>query len=172
MTTTPKAMAYDVDPTTLASLRAGLEGWEIEVTDSAAMGFPNGPRPKRADLFVVQAGRNDQATITLCRFLIGAGAFIPAGAAHANSWESAEERRQTMSPDEVLLIVLVPADRSTLVRAVLKAGASGCLVLPLQAEDVTGLLARARRGNQPGRHTLNLDKAQTEDRWRDDGGQG
>jgi hypothetical protein len=29
-----------------------------------------------------------------------------------------------------------------------------------------------RQGNQPGRHTLNLDPAQREDHWRDDGGQG
>jgi hypothetical protein len=34
------------------------------------------------------------------------------------------------------------------------------------------MLARAHAGNQPGRHTLNLDQAQREDRWRDDGGQG
>jgi hypothetical protein len=37
---------------------------------------------------------------------------------------------------------------------------------------VAGMLARVRQGNQPGRHTLSLDPAQIEDRWRDDGGQG
>jgi len=39
-------------------------------------------------------------------------------------------------------------------------------------KEVVGVLAHARAGNQPGRHTLNLDQAQIEDRWRDDGGQG
>ena len=34
------------------------------------------------------------------------------------------------------------------------------------------LVARARAGNQPGRHTLDLDRAQHEDPWRDGGGEG
>jgi two-component system OmpR family response regulator len=33
-------------------------------------------------------------------------------------------------------------------------------------------LAHARAGNQPGRHTPDLEQNQAEDRWRDDGGQG
>jgi hypothetical protein len=33
-------------------------------------------------------------------------------------------------------------------------------------------VVHAQAGNQSGRHTLNLEKAQTEDRWRDDGGEG
>jgi hypothetical protein len=34
------------------------------------------------------------------------------------------------------------------------------------------MVSRVRAGNRPGRHTLNLDRARHEDRWRDDGGQG
>ena len=34
------------------------------------------------------------------------------------------------------------------------------------------MLAHARAGNQPGRHTLSIERAQTDDCWRDDGGQG
>jgi hypothetical protein len=34
------------------------------------------------------------------------------------------------------------------------------------------MLAHAQAGNQPGRHTLNLEQAQREDEWQDDGGQG
>jgi hypothetical protein len=37
---------------------------------------------------------------------------------------------------------------------------------------VAAMLARAREGNQPGRHTLGFDRAQHVDRWRDEGGQG
>jgi hypothetical protein len=37
---------------------------------------------------------------------------------------------------------------------------------------VASMLVHARAGNQPGRHTLDLERAQSEDRWRDDGGQG
>jgi hypothetical protein len=29
----------------------------------------------------------------------------------------------------------------------------------------------ARAGNQPGRHTLRLDRAQSADQWQDDGGE-
>jgi hypothetical protein len=56
--------------------------------------------------------------------------------------------------------------------AALEAGADSCLVLPVHAKGMASVLARGRRGNQPGRHTLDLDRAQSEDRWRDDGGQG
>jgi hypothetical protein len=45
-------------------------------------------------------------------------------------------------------------------------------MLPIHAKDVARMLAHARVGNQPGRHTLNLEGAQDEDRWRDDGGEG
>jgi len=68
--------------------------------------------------------------------------------------------------------MLVPRGQEYLVAAALKAGAHSCLVLPIHAADVASMLLHARAGNQPGRHTLNLEGAQTEDRWRDVGGQG
>jgi hypothetical protein len=34
------------------------------------------------------------------------------------------------------------------------------------------MLAHARAGDRPGRHTLNLERAQGENLWRDDGGEG
>jgi hypothetical protein len=58
------------------------------------------------------------------------------------------------------------------VRTVLEAGAHSCLVLPVHAKNLVSMLARTHEGNQPGRHTLNLQQAQDEDRWQDDGGQG
>jgi hypothetical protein len=45
-------------------------------------------------------------------------------------------------------------------------------MLPINAKEVASMLVHARAGNQPGRHTDNLEGAQSEDRWRDDGGQG
>ena len=54
----------------------------------------------------------------------------------------------------------------------LEAGAHSCLVLPIDAREVASMVVHARAGNQPGRHTLHLEGAQSEDRWRDDGGQG
>jgi hypothetical protein len=53
-----------------------------------------------------------------------------------------------------------------------KGGAHSCLMLPINPKDVASMLVHAQEGNQPGRHTLDLEQAQTEDRWRDDGGQG
>ena len=70
------------------------------------------------------------------------------------------------------LLVLVPVGQESLVRAALEAGADSCLVLPVHAKEVASMLARLQQGNRPGRHTLNLERAQTEDPWRDDGGQG
>jgi hypothetical protein len=34
------------------------------------------------------------------------------------------------------------------------------------------MVTRAREGDRPGRHTLDLNRAQEQDHWRDDGGQG
>jgi hypothetical protein len=33
------------------------------------------------------------------------------------------------------------------------------------------MLANARAGNRPGRHTLDLEQAQQENRWQDEGGE-
>jgi AmiR/NasT family two-component response regulator len=70
------------------------------------------------------------------------------------------------------LLVLVSDGQEAFVRTVLEAGAHSCLLLPIHAKEVTSVLAHAGAGNQPGRHTLNLDRTQSEDRWQDDGGQG
>jgi hypothetical protein len=43
---------------------------------------------------------------------------------------------------------------------------------PEDRATVAGMLVHAGAGNQAGGNTLNLDQAQIEDRWRDDGGQG
>jgi DNA-binding response OmpR family regulator len=82
-------------------------------------------------------------------------------------------RQSRVRRSDAPLLVLVPPGQGRLaVRAALEAGADSCLVLPVHAKEVASMLARAWQGNRPGRHTLDLDRAQREDRWRDDGGQG
>lgn len=167
-----RAVAFDVDPTSLASLREGLPGWEIDTINGASPGsLADNWYPGAADFLVVSAGDNASETLGLCRFLSFCTQY---------SREAREERAEALGPRKTLpafrpdapLLVLVPPGQETLVGAALEAGARSCLVLPIHPKDVTSVLARARAGNQPGRHTLNLDQAQLEDRWRDDGGQG
>jgi DNA-binding response OmpR family regulator len=149
MTDRPKAIAFDVDPDSLVILRQALPGWEVEAIDGATTGsLTRDWNPGAADLLVVGAHGPMAQTLGLCRGLRG-----QAG------------RAQTP------LLVLVPPTRQALVRAALAAGAHSCLVLPVHAKDLVTRVARARAGNRPGRHTLDLDRAQREDPWRDDGGE-
>jgi DNA-binding response OmpR family regulator len=144
-----KAIALDVDPESLASLRRAFPEWEIEVLDGATVGsLDRDWSPAAATLLVVGARDDVALALGLCR-----GLRSQAGRA--------------ITP----LLVLVPPDRAALVRAALEAGADSCLVLPVHAKDLIGVVARARDGNRPGRHTLGLDRAQQEDRWRDEGGE-
>jgi DNA-binding response OmpR family regulator len=69
------------------------------------------------------------------------------------------------------LLVLVQPAQEGLVRAALAAGASSCLVLPVHAKELVSIVNRVRAGNRPGRHTLSLHHAQSEDHWRDHGGE-
>lgn len=145
-----RAFAFDVDQASLLSLREAFPEWEIEVVEGAtAFSLPQGRNLAAADLLIIGAREDQAETVALCRGL-----------------------RQQAGRAVTPLIVLVSPAQAALVKDVLKAGANSCLVLPIHAKEVASMLAHARAGNQPGRHTLNLERAQTEDRWRDDGGQG
>jgi serine phosphatase RsbU (regulator of sigma subunit)/DNA-binding NarL/FixJ family response regulator len=167
-----RAVAFDVDAASLASLGEALPGWEIDTINGATpASLADNWDPAAADLLVVSVRDNATETLGLCRFLSICTRY---------STEAREEGAETLSPrgnllavqPDAPLLVLVPSDQETLVGAVLRAGAHSCLVLPIHPKEVASMLAHARAGNQPGRHTLNLEQAQTEDRWRDDGGQG
>ena len=146
----PRAVAFDVDAASLRSLREAFPEWEIEAVEGAtAPSLTQDWNLGAADLLIVGARNDEAATLDLCRGL-------------------RKQAGRAVTP----LLVLVPPAQPALVRAVLKAGANNCLVLPIDAKEVASMLVRAQAGNQPGRHTLNLEKAQIEDRWRDDGGQG
>lgn len=145
-----KAVAVNVDAASLSSLREALPDWQIDVMDGASAGsLTRDWNPPEADLLVVGSHEQVTETLGLCRSLRS-----QAGRAHTP-----------------LLVLVLPA-QETLVRAVLEAGANSCLVLPVHVKELVSVVDRAREGNQPGRHTLALDRAQGEDHWRDDGGQG
>jgi hypothetical protein len=169
-----RAIAFDLDAVSKTSLQEALPGWEIEVIDDATAASL-GPNWDLAttDLLVVMVGDDTKESLALCRFLSSCSRFSSdcqeetANAAGLNRDQQEQGRR-----GDAPLLVLVHPGQKHLVSAALEAGAASCLVLPIHAKDVASMPARARHGNQPGRHTLNLDKAQVEDRWRDDGGQG
>jgi DNA-binding response OmpR family regulator len=146
----PKAIAFDLDSVSLVRLRQAFPAWEIEVINGATLAsLSQDWDPQRADLLVVRVQDETAETLGLCR-----GLRSQTGRAH------------------VPLLVLVPPAQETLVKAALDAGAHSCLVLPIHPKDLATTWARMREGNRPGRHTLNLDRAQREDLWQDNGGEG
>jgi len=145
----PKALAFDVDLDSLVSLRQAFPDWEIEAISGATTGsLATDWNPGTVDLLVVGAHDQMVETLGLCR-----GVRSQAG--------------RSYTP----LLVLVAPAQDALVKAALDAGADSCLVLPVHAKDLVSTLARARGGNLPGRHTLGLDRPQSEDSWQDDGGE-
>jgi hypothetical protein len=157
-----------LDAASLTSLRDAVPGWEVEAVNGATRAsVSRGGNPGPADLFVVQASGEAAETLALCRFLNCCG-----GVATDDPLWLRRSQRNPARREDAPLLVLVPPGEDALVTAALEAGALSCLALPVRARDVAHMVARARQGNRPGRHTLNLDQAQTEDPWRDDGGQG
>ena len=145
----PKVIALDVDPTSLESFHQAFPGWQVETVNGATRETltPDWD-PGEASLLVVGARTDVTQTLGLCRGL-----------------RSQAGRARTP------LLVLVQAGREPLVRAALDAGADSCLALPVHAKELVTMLGRALAGNRPGRHTLGLDQPQSDDEWRDDGGE-
>lgn len=174
MSARSRAFTFDVDPTSLASLREALPGWQVDVVYGAtAASLATDWDPGPVDLVVVGVRANVTETLGLCRFL--ASCTSCSRDSRQEVAETSELRRsfqhQARRADAPLL-VLVPSGQEPLAEAALEAGAHSCLMLPIYAKEVVSMLIHARAGNQPGRHTLNLEGAQSDDRWRDDGGQG
>lgn len=175
-----KAIAFDVDQASMISLRKALPDFGIEVVNGAtAASLTREWNPGTVDLLIVKARNEVVETLELCRFLVSCGVLAKDAPAVTDSQEETPKtlglhrrRRNVGRRSHSPLLVLVPPSRKSIVPDVLKAGAHSCLMLPINAKDVARMLVHAQAGNQPGRHTLNLERAQTEDRWRDDGGQG
>jgi DNA-binding response OmpR family regulator len=139
----------DVDPTSLESLRQAFPGWQVEAVNGATReSLARDGDPGEASLLVAGARTDVTQTLGLCR-----GLRSQAGRAQAP------------------LLVLVQPGREPLVRAALEAGADSCLVLPIHAKELVTILSHALAGNRPGRHTLGLDQPQSDDEWRDVGGE-
>jgi DNA-binding NarL/FixJ family response regulator len=175
-----KVIAFDVDQASLITLRKALPDSVIEVVNGAtAASLTRDWNPGTVDLLVVNARTEVAETLELCRFLVSCGVLARDAPVVTDSQEELPKtlglhrrRRNVARRPHSPLLVLVPPSRKDIVTDVLKAGAHSCLLLPINAKDVASMLLHAQAGNQPGRHTLDLERAQTEDRWRDDGGQG
>ena len=175
-----KAIAFDVDKASLITLREALPECVIEVVnDATPASLTRDWNPGTVDLVVVKAQKQTAQTLELCRFLVSCGVLARDAPVVTDSQEETPKtlglhrrRRNVARRPHSPLLVLLPPGRKSVVKDVLKAGAHSCLMLPINAKDVASMLVHAQAGNQPGRHTLSLERAQTEDRWRDDGGEG
>lgn len=144
-----QAIALDVDRDTLAALREALPEWDIAASWGAtAHSLAQDWNPGAADLVLLGARERMEEILGLCR-----GLRSQAGRAHA------------------AILVLVAPDQQPLVRAALTAGADGCLVLPVHPKQLADRLTRVLEDRRPGRHTLDLEPAQEENPWQDDGGE-
>lgn len=169
-----KAVLFDVDTTSLTILQEALSGWDIEIMNGAtAASLACEWSPGTADLLVVGSVSEEMATLELCRILAYCTSYsedtqqqrvAPLG----TDGSCRSQARRTGAP----LLVLVSPGQEALMGALLEAGAHSCLVRPFHATEVTSMLAHARAGNQPGRHTLSREGAQQENPWRDQGGEG
>ena len=150
MTERGRAIVFDVDEASLVSLRQAFSEWQVEVSDRATIDLLIGGHSLGVvDLLVLGVGANVAESLGLCRVL----------------------RKQPGSAHTPILMLVAPGEDS-LVRAALEAGTTSCLVLPVHVKELASMVTSAQEGNRPGRHTLNLNRAQEQDHWRDDGGQG
>jgi carbon storage regulator CsrA len=168
-----RVVAFDVDAASLASLRDALPEWEIESVNGATPGSLSGHwDPSAADLVVVGPRDNASVTLELCRLLSFSTSYSSEARSEGIDTLGSKQPTRGTAVRNAPLLVLVPAGQETLVGAALEAGAHSCLTLPIHPKEVASMLVHACAGNQAGRHTRNLEGAQSEDRWRDDGGQG
>jgi PleD family two-component response regulator len=173
-----KAIAFDVDRASLDTIRKALPDWQIDIVSGASAGSLSKEwQPGVVDLLFIRAGADMTNTLGLCRFLAYCGAFAdgarsPRETNHRLPGRRAAARQALGQQTDAPLVLLVAANQGSFVRAALEAGVDCCLVVPIHTKEVTAMLVRLGHDNQPGRHTLNLDPAQSEDLWRDDGGQG
>lgn len=144
-----KATAFDIDQESMVSLRQAFPDWEIEaVTGATAASLAMDWNPAVVHLLIVAGGDPMDTTLGLCRGL-----------------------RSQAGRATTPIVVLVPPRQEGLVRAALEAGASSCLVLPIHPKELVSMISRAQAEAQPGRHTLDLNPAQKDDPWQDDGGE-
>jgi DNA-binding NarL/FixJ family response regulator len=175
-----KVIAFDVDQAILSTLHKAFPNSVIEVVNGAtAASLSRDWNPATVDLLVVNARTEVAETLELCRFLVSCGVLARGAPVVTDSQEEMPKtlglhrrRRNVARRSHSPLLVLLPPSRKGIITDLLEAGAHSCLLLPINAKDVASMLLHAQTGNQPGRHTLDLERGQPEDHWRDDGGQG
>jgi hypothetical protein len=175
-----RIIAFDLDRASLRCLRDALPESVIEAVNGASSAsFGANWDPGIVDLLIIQSGEEIAETVKLCKYLVSRRVLAKDGPIITDSQEVKSSKLEVHGDPPVAqrltrapLLVLLPASQMTHLRDVLKAGAHSCLMLPIDAKDVASMLIHAQAGNQPGRHTLNLERAQVEDRWRDNGGEG
>ncbi len=142
-------LALDVDGESLGALRQAFPAWDVAaVAGATATQLLRDWDPAPAGLLVIGALDEPTHTLGLCRGLRG-------------------QAGRARTP----LLVLVSSAADRVVAEALRAGADGCLTLPVDAKELLTFVARVQGGNRPGRHTLGLHRAQRADPWRDDGGE-
>jgi len=172
-------IAFDLDRGSLISLQNALPESAVKVVNGASAASLGADWvPGVVDLLVVQSGEEIAETLELCKYLVSRRILAQPGPLVTDTWDVTPRALElhgdppdAQRPTRASLLVLLPSGQMTHLRDVLKAGAHSCLALPINAKDVASMLVHAQAGNQPGRHTLNLERAQIEDRWRDDGGE-
>ncbi len=166
-----RAVTFDVDEPGLTALKEALPGWRVDALNEAtALAANHDWDPGRTDLLVIMPRHKVTETLALCRLLVASSLFTTDEEKATSRWRDALEKRADGADPP--LLVLLRAGQQSLVQAALDAGADGCLLLPVDAKELANMLAQAKQGNQPGRHTRSFDRAQCGDSWRDDGGQG
>src|SRR5947209_17647300 len=117
-----KAIAFDVDAASLASLRQALPGWEVESVNGATAasldhGWDRGP----ADLLVVGIRDDATDTLALCRSLASCMSFSADSRQGAADSPGLRGRQQKCSRDaDAPLLVLVRPGQEALVRPALE----------------------------------------------------
>jgi DNA-binding response OmpR family regulator len=145
----PRAVALNIDPASLNSLRHAFPKWEISVVDRAsARSIDRDWDPQRANLLVLGMAGEVAPALSLCRAI-----------------------RSQLGRARTPLLVLVSATDDVLVKAALEAGASACLRVPVEPKELVAALRRLQGKIVSGRHSLDLHVAQEQDIWRDDGGE-
>jgi hypothetical protein len=169
-----RAIAFDVDTVSSASLRQALPGWQIDTVYGATVAsLPCDWAPGPVDLLIVGVREDVAETWGLCRFLARSTSAVRESQRVAVETTGLPKNLlEVAQRAAVPLLLLLPSGQGVLVEAGLEAGANACLMLPINAKEVASMFVHAHAGNQPGRHTVNLERPQVEDRWRDDGGQG
>jgi len=144
-----RVVVFDVDGESVASLHEAFPEWHIDqISGASADSLDRDWNPAARELLVVGVREPVAASLGLCRAL-----------------------RSQLGRAHTSLLALVPPAQEALVRAALDAGANSCLVLPVHAKELVNMVNRGHDANHPGRHTLDLNRAQRADPWRDDGGE-